>query len=284
MPVKTYPVVLSIAGSDSGGGAGIQADVKTISALGGFAATAITAITVQNTLGVQAVDAVAPHTLEAQIDAVMSDLPVAAVKIGMIGGIENVLAIARMLRKYKPRFVVLDPVMTATGGDVLIEKDTAEEMRKVLFPLANLITPNVEEAEILVGYAVDSEPKMVSAAKDLLHYGSQAVLVKGGHLQQNTKTDILQCRNSNRCHRFTHETVVTKNLHGTGCSLSSAIATLLAREKGNIHTAVKEGIIYVHQAIEAGKDIFIGHGNGAIQHFFAPRRIQIQALDSLNAE
>ncbi len=272
--MKTYPVVLSIAGSDSSGGAGIQADIKTIAALGGFAATAITAITIQNTCGVRAIEPIKAEIVAGQIEAVLQDLPVKAVKIGMIHSPIIVDVIEMQLRKYKPKFVVLDPVMVATSKDKLIEDETIVKMVKQLFPLVDLITPNLDEATCLCGNkSIVSEKDMLVAAQQLLHMGTKAVLIKGGHLTNNKLTDVLLTMGQDQPYLFQSERVDSRNLHGTGCTLSSAIATHLALDY-DLAEAVRLSKQYIYQAINNGKDVSIGCGNGAVNHAFDPQKMK----------
>ena len=272
--MQTYPVVLTIAGSDSGGGAGIQADLKTISALGAFGTSAITAITVQNTLGVRAIHSVPFDILEGQIDAVMSDFDVKAIKVGMINHPEVPAIIARAIMKYKPMHVVVDPVMVASSGDALIQEHAIEQLKTKLFPFADIITPNLNEASILLGKMITNPQDMKEAAKSIASLGCKSVLVKGGHLSENEMTDVLWIKEEEKAYYFSSPKINTKNLHGTGCSLSSAIATFLAFEEPLI-MAVQHAKEYITQAIEAGKDVKIGHGNGAVNHFFNPQKLKI---------
>lgn len=272
--MKTYPVVVSIAGSDSGGGAGIQADLKTISALGAYAATIITAITAQNTLGVRAIQSVSGDVFRQQLSAVMEDFEIAAVKIGMLHSVEIVEILVEALQKYKPNYVVIDPVMVATSGDSLIEDATIESMKTKLFPLATIITPNLKEASILLQRPIKNVEQMKEAANELLMYGNQSVLIKGGHLEQDDIIDVLKLKTENQIYTFEAKWIASKNLHGTGCTLSSAIATYLAL--GNtVIEAVNLAKQYVYQAILHGKDITIGHGHGPLNHGFNPQQLKI---------
>lgn len=271
--MKTYPVVLSIAGSDSGGGAGIQADIKTISALGAFATTAITAVTVQNTCGVEAIEPVSADIVAGQIEAVLKDLPVRAVKIGMIHSPELVDVIAEQLQKYQPEFVVLDPVMVATSKDKLIKDETIEKMVKQLFPLADLITPNLDEASCLCKKKVVTEDDMIFAARQLLQMSPKAVLIKGGHLNDKQITDVFMANEDKKPYLFPSEKIESCNLHGTGCTLSSAIATHLALGFDMLE-AIKLSEQYIYSAIDNGKNVRIGHGNGAVNHAFAPQKLK----------
>ncbi|MCD8165521.1 MAG: bifunctional hydroxymethylpyrimidine kinase/phosphomethylpyrimidine kinase [Bacteroides sp.] len=266
--MKRYPVVLSIAGSDSSGGAGIQADLKAISALGAYSATAITAITVQNTLGVRAIHPVPPEYVKGQIEAVMDDLSPDAVKIGMINDIEIVRVIAQALKKYQPAHVVFDPVMISTSGSKLINDDAIAVLTSELMPLTDLITPNLDEAEVLTGKKITNLDEMKAAARSLLNYGSKWVLVKGGHLQGEIIYDVLQAQEGDPV-IFTGDHIESKNVHGTGCTLSSSIATFLALGD-SMPKAVEQAKAYITGAIRHGKDVKVGHGNGPLNHFWKP--------------
>lgn len=273
--MKKYPCILSIAGSDCSGGAGIQADLKTISALGGYAATAITAITVQNTTGVRSIHAVPPVYVQGQIEAVMEDICPHAVKIGMINDVEIVKVIGDCLRKYRPRYVVFDPVMVSTSGHKLIEDDAISALARELIPLSTLITPNLSEAEVLAGHLINKVEDMEAAARELLKLGCHAVLLKGGHLEGGKMCDVLQVAGEEEAHLFTSEKVESRNTHGTGCTLSSAIATFLALGCA-LPEAVERAKSYVTGGIIAGKDIYIGEGHGPLNHFYAPVAMNIR--------
>ena len=272
----TYPIILTIAGSDSGGGAGIQADIKTMSALGAFATSAITAVTVQNTLGVSGIHDVPCEIVEAQIEAVLSDFQVKAIKIGMINQADLVKVIANAIKKYRIENVVLDPVMVATSGDKLMQNSTIEKIKTELFPLSKIITPNLYEAGVLLNKKIASIEEMELAAEELGGFGCKSVLIKGGHLSDNEMTDVLWVGGKDETNTYTFSVpkIHTKNLHGTGCSLSSAIATFLALEK-SIPDAVHWAKAYITTAIESGKNITIGKGNGAVNHFFNPQKLKI---------
>ncbi|MEG1563263.1 MAG: bifunctional hydroxymethylpyrimidine kinase/phosphomethylpyrimidine kinase [Bacteroides sp.] len=261
--MKRYPIILSIAGSDCSGGAGIQADIKTIAALGGYAAAAITAVTVQNTLGVKAVHPVPPEIVRGQIEAVMSDLKPDAVKIGMMNDELTVRIIANCLQKYQPEFVVCDPVMVSTSGRRLMENDAIGRMRTELFPLASLITPNLNEVAVLTGSKPTCLCEMQQAAARLSTEYGTSVLVKGGHLEGEEMYDVLQFAGNTYIYR--EKKIVSRNLHGTGCTLSSSIATYLAKNYP-MNEAVEKSKRYVSLAIEAGKDLEIGKGNGPLWH------------------
>lgn len=272
--MKKYPIILSIAGSDSSGGAGIQADLKTISALGAYGATAITAITVQNTMGVRAIHAVPPEYVKGQIEAVMDDILPDAIKIGMINDIEIIRVIVSCISKYKPQHIVFDPVMVSTSGSKLIEENAIEVLIKELIPLTDLITPNLNEAEVLIGKKIEDVEDMKRAAKQLLAFGSKGVLVKGGHLTGKKMYDILQMNDCAEPFVFTGTHIESKNVHGTGCTLSSSIATYLALGY-DMPEAVEKAKEYVCGAIDAGKDIIIGQGNGPLNHSYAPTKMHI---------
>lgn len=262
--MKTYPVILAIAGSDCSGGAGIQADMKTISALGGYAATAITAVTVQNTLGVSAVHAVPVEIVRGQIEAVMADLHPVAVKIGMIYEEIAVKVVADCLRKYAPEQVVYDPVMVSTSGRVLMEERAIKLIERELFPLTSLITPNLDEAEILTGRKITSLGEMKEAAAGLSVMYGTSVLLKGGHLDGDEMTDVLYTNGES--YLYKEKKIVTRNLHGTGCTLSSSIATYLALGY-DVKEAVGKAKTYVSGAIAAAVGQKLGHGNGPLCHF-----------------
>ena len=259
--------ILTIAGSDSGGGAGIQADIKTISALGGYAASAITAVTVQNTLGVSGIHDVPCQIVAEQIEAVLSDFSVKAVKIGMLNQAELVEVTASAIKKYSIENVVLDPVMVATSGDKLMQDSTIEKLKNELFPLTKIITPNLYEAGILLNKKITSIEDMKTAAKELCTYGCKSALVKGGHLEKEDMTDILYLAEENEFYLFSAKRIDTKNLHGTGCTLSAAIAAFLAFGE-TVPQAVQLAKQYITSAIEAGKDKKLGKGNGPVEHFF----------------
>lgn len=264
---KHYSVILTIAGSDCSGGAGIQADIKTISANGGYAASVITALTAQNTVGVQQIYALPGTFIHAQLKAVFSDIKINAVKIGMLHDTEAVRCVKNTLKYYRPKHVVLDPVMVAKGGEKLIKAKVARQMMADLFPLTTLITPNIPEAEILYGQKISSKHDMFSAAKTLASLYKINVLLKGGHLNEEECCDILYCWKNKKALWFSSQRIHTQNTHGTGCSLSSAIATFLA--KGHtLVSAMSHAKKYVSRAIAAGKECRLGKGHGPINHFF----------------
>jgi hydroxymethylpyrimidine/phosphomethylpyrimidine kinase len=254
--------VLVIAGSDSGGGAGIQADIKTITALGAFAATAITALTAQNTVGVHGVMPVPPDFIRQQIDVVMSDIGADVIKIGMLGDIATITTVCHALRDFAPDVpVVLDPVMVAKGGQALLADQAVETLRRTLVPLAAIITPNLPEAEALTGLPIHSEPQMRAAATALLALGAPAVLLKGGHLPSETIVDLLATKD--RVEAFTDTRIATAHTHGTGCTTASAVAAGLAQGM-TLPDAVSRARRYVRAAI-AGAPGF-GRGHGPLDH------------------
>ncbi len=267
-PGFRYPRLLTIAGSDSGGGAGIQADLKTFSALGCFGMSAITAITAQNTTGVRSIHPVPVPILVDQIDAVVEDIGVDAVKIGMLHAPEVVQAVAAAIDRHRLGSVVLDPVMIATSGAVLIDAAAVEVLVRELFPRALLVTPNLDEAAHLVGRPLAGERDMEDAAARLLEMGARAVLVKGGHLPGARVSDLLAMASGERVW-LRGERVETGNTHGTGCTLSSAIAAYLARGQG-LADAVQAARLYVRGALEAGADVRTGRGSGPLNHGYAP--------------
>ncbi|MFZ3123711.1 MAG: bifunctional hydroxymethylpyrimidine kinase/phosphomethylpyrimidine kinase [Acidovorax sp.] len=263
-----YVRVLSIAGSDSGGGAGIQADLKTFCALGCYGMTAITAITAQNTLGVTGIHGVPPEMLRAQIDAVAQDIGVDAVKIGMLATPEVVLVVAQAIRTHRLPHVVLDPVMVTTSGDRLIASETVQVLVNELFPLAAVVTPNIDEAALLLGHEIDGIDALEDAAQELLGLGAPAVLLKGGHLKGERVVDLLAMQAGER-KRLESARIATHNGHGTGCTLSSAIAAFLAQGHA-LPQAVEKARAYILGAIAAGADVHTGQGHGPLNHGYAP--------------
>lgn len=267
--MKKYHSVLTIAGSDCSGGAGIQADIKAISALGGYAASAITAITVQNTCGVTGIHPVPASYVKAQIEAVMTDIKPSAIKIGMINDVEIVKAIAESIKEYKPKFVVFDPVMVSTSGCKLIEDKAIEAIKEELIPLSTIITPNLSEAMVLTGDSISDAASMTAAGNKILESGCGAVLIKGGHLEGNDMCDVLCIKGENTPYIYTASKISSKNTHGTGCTLSSSIATYLALGE-TLREAVRKAKDYVHKGILNGKDVCIGSGHGPLNHFYSP--------------
>jgi len=259
-------IAVTIAGSDSGGGAGIQADLKTFSALGVYGASVITALTAQNTRGVSAIHDAPAEFVTAQIDAVFSDLRVNAVKIGMLSRIDIIQAVADGLDRWKPAFTVLDPVMVATSGDRLIQDDAIGAIVTDLFPLATLITPNLAEAAALLNEPMAHDTTtMEHQGKALITLGARAVLMKGGHGTGDESIDVLVTKQHSE--RFNAPRIATNNTHGTGCTLSSAIAAELAKGH-SLSEAIRSAKDYVTQALVASETLEIGNGNGPVHHFY----------------
>lgn len=269
-----YTRVLSIAGSDCSGGAGVQADLKTFAALGCYGMSAITALTAQNTQGVQGIHAPPPAFLAAQIDAVLQDVGADAVKIGMLHAPEVVAVVAAAIDRYALGRVVLDPVMVSATGARLIEPAAASAVVAELFPRVQIITPNLDEAALLLGRPVVSAADMLPAAQALLDLGAAAVLLKGGHLAGAVVHDVLLQTGAAPVH-LQHQRVVTGNLHGAGCTLSSAIAAHLALG-ADLAAAVGLACDFVHQALLAGAEVKTGQGTGPLNHGFAPLPMVLQ--------
>jgi hydroxymethylpyrimidine/phosphomethylpyrimidine kinase len=261
----TTPAALTIAGSDSSGGAGIQADLKTFAALGVYGASVITALTAQNTKGVSGIHPVPADFVTAQLEAVFSDLDVGAVKIGMVADAAIIHAIVVALKRVRLKAIVLDPVMVATSGDRLLASDAVDALRTKLIPLADIVTPNLPEAAALLNERVASNAAAIEAqGRRLLALGSRAVLIKGGHGEGPDSTDYLITADG--LETLTASRIATQNTHGTGCSLSSAIAAGLARGQ-NLATAVRNAKAFVSAAIASADRFSVGHGHGPIHHF-----------------
>lgn len=265
----TYPVVLTIAGFDGSGGAGIQGDIKTISALGCYATSVLTALPVQNTCGVKAIHSIPPEIVQLQLQTIMDDIRPDAIKIGMVHSLELVDCIAEMVAKYPEIPVVFDPVMVATSGHRLIEENTINRIVEKLFPLATIITPNLDEASVLIGKQITSVNEMRVFGTTIIEKGCRHVLLKGGHLSTPTLTSILFDQKGIMA-EYISEKIETNNMHGSGCTLSSAIAAGLAQGK-TLPEAVAQAQHYVHRAIQEGADVSIGKGNGPLNHFFDPQ-------------
>ncbi|OIP18239.1 MAG: bifunctional hydroxymethylpyrimidine kinase/phosphomethylpyrimidine kinase [Comamonadaceae bacterium CG2_30_59_20] len=274
--IHRYPRVLSIAGSDSGGGAGIQADLKTFAALGCFGMTAITALTAQNTCGVRAIHSVPPEMLRAQIDAVLEDIGADAVKVGMLHSPEIVRTVAQAIDRHHLSRVVFDPVMVATSGAKLIDDPAIAVLVAELFPRATLITPNLDEAALLVGRPLVCAQDMAQAAAELLANGARAVLLKGGHLAGDVVMDLLLPAEGEPLWMQAPR-IATANTHGTGCTLSSAIAAHLALGAPLID-AVQQARAFVRQALQAGASVKTGQGEGPLNHGFAPLPMALRTL------
>lgn len=270
-----YPVVLTIAGSDSGGGAGIQADLKTFSALGCFGTSAITAITAQNTMGVRGIHSIPADMVRQQIEAVLEDLQPSAIKIGMIHTAELATTVAQALQGYT-RPIIVDPVMVATSGARLIEEATVQTLQAQLFPLATLITPNLDEAAVLYGQKIPDVAAMQMAALALTA-NCNAVLLKGGHLKGTEVFDVL-AQKGGSTEVFSSPYIESSNVHGTGCTLSAAIAAFMA-QGASLHEAIVMGRAFIANAIQYGSDVQTGRGNGPLNHFFYPKPLLKYAVE-----
>jgi len=269
-------IALTIAGSDSGGAAGIQADLKTFHQFGVYGTSAITAVTAQNTLGVSAWQALPAALVAKQIDALAEDLRPAAIKTGMLGSREIVETVAERIARHRLTTYVLDPVMVATSGDRLLDRDAEKLIARRLAPLALLVTPNLNEAEILVDAEVRTPDQMERAARALVAMGARAALVKGGHLTGATLVDVLVHDDSAR--RFTHERIDTTSTHGTGCTLSAAVTAGLALGRP-LEQAVTDALDFVHRAIAAAPGLGSNKGHGPLNHFVpAPPRPPTEGL------
>lgn len=263
---SSYSCILTIAGSDSGGGAGIQADIKSISANGGYAASVITASTAQNTQGVTDIHPIPVSHIIMQMKAVFDDINFSCVKIGMLHSSEVIQAVQNTLQEYKITNIIFDPVMIATSGDKLLNDDAVQSLKEFL-PNVMLITPNIPEAELLVGHNIDLD-NLEASAQELAELYQTSVLLKGGHLElTETMTDILYNYKSKKMTTIHNKTIETKNTHGTGCSLSSSIATYIGLGY-SLEDACIKGCEYLNMAIEKGKDKVIGHGHGPVNHFY----------------
>lgn len=264
---KTYKRVLTIAGSDSGGGAGIQADLKTFSACGCYGMSVITALTAQNTCGVSAIHPVPIKFVREQLDAVLTDIGADAVKIGMLFSPELIKTVATALADFKVTNIVLDPVMVAQSGDKLLQDEAVEAIRQHLVPMADILTPNLPEAEVLTGSSVQSAAEMKKAAEALASSGCKAVLIKGGHRSGQQSDDLLYLSKDRQFLELAGQRIETRNNHGTGCTLSSAIASMLAKGE-TMEEAVRQAKSYIQGAIKAGAQYRIGKGHGPVHHFF----------------
>jgi hydroxymethylpyrimidine/phosphomethylpyrimidine kinase len=255
--------VLTIAGSDSGGGAGIQADLKTFSAFKTFGMSAITSITAQNTTGVSVIYDLPADIVSKQIDAVISDIGVDAIKIGMLSNVDIIDVVAKKIREYDIEKVILDPVMRAKGGDALLKTEAQTALIEKMLPLAYLITPNIPEAEVLIGLPIKTSADQIQAAKDIFKMGPKNVFIKGGHGDSENCLDILF--DGNKVHEFNSKRINTKNTHGTGCTISSAIAACIAKGD-DVVSAVAKSKEYINGAIKNSLDI--GKGHGPLNHFW----------------
>ncbi|MBN8821812.1 MULTISPECIES: bifunctional hydroxymethylpyrimidine kinase/phosphomethylpyrimidine kinase [unclassified Spirosoma] len=264
--MNTYTRTLTIAGSDSGGGAGIQADLKTFSALGCYGMSVLTALTAQNTKAVTGIFPVEPSFIVEQLNAVLSDIGVDAIKIGMLHSPDIIEQIATTLRGFNVSTIVLDPVMVAKSGDKLLQDEAVDALKTYLLPLALVITPNLPEASVLLGRSVETKADMLPAAADLAKLCPGAILVKGGHLADDESTDLLYV-SADEQHWFPTARIPTNNSHGTGCTLSSAIAAGLAKGL-SVVDAVAMAKTYLTGALQAGADYPLGHGHGPVHHFY----------------
>ena len=265
------PIALTIAGSDSGGGAGIQADLKAFSALGTYGCSVITALTAQNTVGVQGIFDTTPEFVRAQIDSVFSDIAVKAVKIGMLSQEPMIRAVAEGLDAHNVELLVLDPVMVATSGDKLLQDNAINTLKECLIPKATVITPNLPEAAVLLNTSIpETMEEMEAMVEPLMALGSRSVLVKGGHLsnENGTEESVDLFHDGETLHRLSSPRFPTENTHGTGCTLSSAITALLAQGI-ELTEAVKQAKAYIAQAIAHADELNIGHGHGPVHHFHA---------------
>ncbi|MCF0177843.1 MAG: bifunctional hydroxymethylpyrimidine kinase/phosphomethylpyrimidine kinase [Bacteroidales bacterium] len=265
--MKNYNRVLTIAGSDSGGGAGIQADIKTISALGCYAASAITAVTVQNTCGVDAVHPIPIEIINGEISSVLTDIGADAIKIGMLHSSEVVHTVAESLKRFNMKNIVVDPVMVSTSGHRLIEESAVEALKNELLPMADIITPNIPEAEILLGEKVVLQSDMPLFARKLGAYGNKSVFLKAGHMEDDQVEDVFYNAVTDKVTILKSRRITTRNSHGTGCTLSSALAAFLARGY-SLEDAAYQAKEYISKAIEKGAEYAIGHGFGPVCHFW----------------
>ncbi|WP_254527749.1 MULTISPECIES: bifunctional hydroxymethylpyrimidine kinase/phosphomethylpyrimidine kinase [unclassified Sphingobacterium] len=270
------PTVLSIAGFDGSGGAGIQADTKTISSLGCYAMNVLTALPVQNTQGVKNIFDIPVEAVKEQLDCLFEDIYPDSIKIGMVHNSKLVETIANSLKDYKGS-IVFDPVMVSTSGHRLIHEETIAAIKELLFPIAQIITPNLDEVSVLVGREISSVHAMEEVADEILSLGCNAALLKGGHLQSDILTSILIQKN-HAAQYFDSKRVNTKNTHGSGCSLSSAIASFLARGY-HLEQSTENALMYINSAIKGSKDLLIGKGNGPLNHFFNPQRLIKYEMD-----
>ena len=267
-PQRTYHRALTIAGSDSGGGAGIQADLKTFAANGCYGLSVITALTAQNTMGVSGIHPVPVEFVRQQLRAVLGDIGADAVKVGMLFSVALIETVAAALAEFAIAPVVVDPVMVAQSGDRLLEADAIDTVKTQLLPLATVITPNLPEAQVLLGRTISGQDELYEAARDLAQFGCRAVLVKAGHLHGAASTDILYLADAKRFVTLEGERIDTRNNHGTGCTLSSAIAAGLAQGL-DLEAAARSAKTYIQHALQAGSTYRIGQGHGPVHHFYA---------------
>jgi hydroxymethylpyrimidine/phosphomethylpyrimidine kinase len=264
----SQPVVLTIAGSDSGAGAGIQADLKTFAALGVYGVTVITAITAQNTVGVRAVQDIDPDVIAAQLDAVAEDFSIAALKTGMLSSAAIIQAVVAGVKRHALRPLVVDPVMIAKSGDRLLHADAVETLRRRLLPLAQVVTPNIPEAEVLSGLQIRTQADRVAAGRAIMGLGAHAVVIKGGHSDEDPIVDLLV--DPEGVHEFRAARIATASTHGTGCTFSAAIAAALGRGE-DLVAAVGEARAYLSSALAQAPGL--GHGHGPLNHFPARQAV-----------
>lgn len=277
MSNDTYFTALTIAGSDSSGGAGIQADLKTFSALGIYGMSVITALTAQNTKIVTDIMAASPEIVGGQIDTVFDDIVPDAVKIGMLFNAEIINVVADKLIKYTPKYIVLDPVMISTSGSRLIDENAINTLVTRLFPIASIITPNKLEAEYLTNMKISSYADLLEAGNKILKTGAKSVLIKGGHFNDSEMTDYYFHDINEAPQKFSSAQISTNNTHGTGCTLSSAIASFLAMGY-EMPEAIGNAKNYLSSALHAGAQISIGHGHGPVNHLFNPTKLKIKKI------
>ncbi len=266
--MKQYKRVLTIAGSDPSGGAGVQADLKTMSACGCYGMSAITAVVDENTVGVYGVHPIPVSFVRGQISSVLDDVGADAIKIGMLHSSELIRGVREVLGKYDIRNIVLDPVMVATSGDSLLQNEAIETLKKELIPFVRVITPNIPEAEILLGKKISSQKELPQVAKSLSYEGQVSVLLKAGHLSDEELIDVFYNAEEDEVIELSSKRIATKNTHGTGCTLSSAVASFLAHQLP-LNDAVRAAKEYITHAIEAGAAYEIGKGHGPVHHFHA---------------
>lgn len=264
---KNYNIVLTIAGTDSCGGAGVPADIKAISACGCYASCAVTAVTVQNTLGVKAVHDIPPEIISGQIKAVLEDIGADSIKIGMLSKVETVRTVAQAIRCANVKNIVLDPVMVSTSGHRLLSEEAVEVLKNELLPLATIITPNVPEAEVLLSKKISGQNETEKCAEELAQLAGCSVLLKAGHFLDDDLFDVLYNFETKAVTKFETRRVKTQNTHGTGCTLSSALAAFLAKGL-SLECAVENAENYIQNAIREGSDYQLGNGHGAVKHFW----------------
>lgn len=272
--MKKYVTCLTIAGSDSGGGAGIQADIKTMSALGVFATSAITAITAQNTTIVNDIHAVPSNIIESQICSVIDDIGCNAVKIGMVYSAENAEVIGKTLKRYNIQNIVLDPVLISTSNCELSSNNCIEAIKENLIPISLLVTPNIEEAQKLTNIKIENTSDIYKAANSIIDMGAKSVLIKGGHFINSRHSSDYFLSNNGYARWYKSKVVETNNLHGTGCTLSSAIASYLAIGY-ELNSSIELAKKYITKAITYGCNIKTGYGNGPVNHLFMPKKLII---------